>query len=78
MKRLPRLVTEPELHQPGRDLRVRDVIAISGLSRGTILNEVERGRLHGYRLYDTKGCPWKFRRDEVLRWLHIGLRKQAC
>jgi hypothetical protein len=47
---------------------LRDLEAITGWSRPTILAEVECGRLIAFRLRERRGSPWCFERHVVRAW----------
>lgn len=59
---------ESDLVKPGAPLRMRDVMAITGLSRKTIIAEMERCELVGFRILARPGSPWLFERAVVAAW----------
>lgn len=72
------LYTEADLHKQGPAVRLRDIVAITGLSRNTVMAEMERGKLVGFRLSTHRGCPWLFERHEVLAWWDAARFNVAC
>lgn len=66
--RLPPPLTAADLHRDGPDIRLRDIIAITGKSRTVILAAVARGDLVGYQVVKRKGSPWCFDRRDVAGW----------
>lgn len=70
-------VTYAELAEPGQPLRLRDVMNITGVTRPTILAEMDRGELHAFRIRPRSGSPWMFTREEVRRWWSSKLSKAS-
>lgn len=65
----PRLLkTEADLFIDGPKLRLRDIMDITGLSRPTLIAEMERGLLVGSRVLNRPGSAWLFTRADVAAW----------
>lgn len=64
----PPLRRTADLWEDGEDIRLRDIIAITGKSRPTIIAAIERGDLVGYQIVARRGSPWYFERRIVAEW----------
>jgi hypothetical protein len=68
---MPRYKAKPlslaDIQQDGPPARLRDIVAISGLTAATIRAEIAAGQLAGHRLAG-KGY-WMIQRVEARRWL---------
>ena len=69
--------TEADLEQNGQPFRLRDMQALTGMSRPAIMAEVESGALQGFQWNTRPGSPWLFERGNVRRWWHAKRRKLA-
>lgn len=61
-------LTDKDLYASGHALRLRDVMAITGLSRPSVLAEMDRGALVGFQVIRRPGSPWLFERADVRDW----------
>lgn len=76
MKRPP--YTEADLYQPGPPFRLRDICAVTGLSRGAIEAEIRRGLLTGFRVLQRPGSARLFDRADVRAWWDLKRFDMAC
>lgn len=71
---MPRYRTPPvtleELAQPGPFVRVRDIMAITGWNRATVLACIDTGELTVVRRTVGHKACYFFTRENVLEWLH--------
>lgn len=71
ISRTPRnmAVMPSELDTPtGPPMRLRELMDLTGWSRPTLLAEMDRGRLKGFRVLNRQGSPWLFERAAVMAW----------
>jgi hypothetical protein len=61
-------LTIADVWQDGPPLRLRDLVAITGLTVATVRAEIAASQLTGYQLAG-KGCYWMIHRAEARRWL---------
>jgi hypothetical protein len=70
---MPRYKANPlslvDIQQDGPPLRLRDLGAIVGLSRATLIARIECGDLPAFRYLAKAGSPWYVQRVEARRWL---------
>lgn len=66
--RLPPL-TLANLHADGPPVRLRDLVAITGLSKMTILRDIDTGDLHAFRRKRHITSPYLIDRDVARHWL---------
>lgn len=66
--RLPPL-TIANLHADGPPARLRDLVAITGLSKMTILRDIDTGDLHAFRRKRHITSPYLIDRDVARCWL---------
>lgn len=62
-------LTLPELAHDGPPVRVRDLIAITGLAYNTINSDLKCGLLHGTLRKPKKGSSYLIARSEARRYL---------
>jgi hypothetical protein len=60
-------LTLPEIQQPGPPVRIRDLVAVTGLTPATVRGEIDAGHLRAHRLAGVG--YWLVQRGEAWRWL---------
>jgi hypothetical protein len=60
-------LTLAEIQQPGPPVRIRDLVAVTGLTPATVRGEIDAGHLSAHRLAGVG--YWLIHRDEARRWL---------
>jgi hypothetical protein len=62
-------VSETDLWMDGPPVKLRDLVAITGWTRKTLLSDIDSGRLVGFRRAERPGSPWFFHRSHAREYL---------
>ena len=66
------------MHQPDRIIRMKTVLARTGLSRSTIYRKIAEGTFPDKRRISTNGTGWH--ESDINRWIEnpVAWRKKTC
>lgn len=67
-----------DLHLDGPPVRLRDLIAITGLSSDTLYRDIKSGDLHAFKRWSGRNASYFVDRDVARQWLaRMGFRMET-